>query len=221
MNLLAPARPQPYGGGMSSARDPRIDASIASAAPFAQPILKHLRKLVHEADPDAVETIKWSMPCFEHAGRLMCSMAAFKAHCSFGFWHKGMEKSVSAVTKSDAPAMGSFGRLTSMKDLPPDRVMIRLIREAVALNESGTSGRPRPVSTAPKTELAVPADLAAALKRNKAAAKTFENFSPSHRKEYIQWITEAKRDETREKRLITAIEWMAEGKPRNWKYMNC
>ena len=204
---------------MSTSREPRIDAYIADAAPFAQPILKHLRELVHKGCPDVVETMKWSMPYFEHAGALMCSMAAFKAHAVFGFWHQGMEKLVGKLGESGA--MGSFGRITSLADLPPDKKMIELVREAAKLNESGAPGRPRPAAGAPSKELLVPDDLAAALKRNKTAAKTFENFRPSHRKEYIEWIVEAKREETRQKRIEMTISQLEEGKSRHWKYQNC
>lgn len=200
--------------------DPRIDAYIAKSAAFAQPILKHLRELVHKACPEVVETVKWSMPHFEHAGSNLCGMAAFKAHCSFGFWHQGM----TAILRQDGidgeSAMGSFGRITSLKDLPADKAMLRYIGAAAKLTASGQPARPKRPS-GPAKELPVPADLAAGLKKNKAAAKAFSDFSPSHRKEYIEWITEAKRDETRQKRLATTLEWLAEGKSRNWKYENC
>ena len=204
---------------MSQSLDPRIDAYIAKSAAFAQPILKHLRELVHQACPTATETIKWSMPHFEHAGALLCGMAAFKAHCTFGFWHQGMEKVIGAP--AEASAMGSFGRITSLADLPDDRTLRRYVQAAAKLNESGVPGRPRPASRTPKKEPAVPAELAAALKKNKAAAATFENFSPSHRKEYIEWIVEAKRDETRQKRLAATIEQLTAGKSRHWKYQAC
>lgn len=206
---------------MSNNLDPRIDAYIAKAAPFAQPILRHLRKLVHRGCPAANETMKWSMPHFEHAGSILCGMAAFKAHCTFGFWHQGMEKFVGPLAADSKGAMGSFGRITSLTDLPDDATMIRFVQEAAKLNESGVPARPRPATNGAKKELAVPADLAAALKKNKGAAKTFDDFSPSHRKEYIQWIVEAKRDETRQKRLATSIELLTEGKSRHWKYQKC
>jgi uncharacterized protein YdeI (YjbR/CyaY-like superfamily) len=200
--------------------DPRIDAYIAKSAPFAQPILKHLRALVHRACPEVTETVKWSMPHFECAGGNLCGMAAFKAHCSFGFWHQGM----AAILRQDGidgeSAMGSFGRITSLKDLPGDKVMLRYLSEAAKLNASGAPARPRR-SSGPAKDLPVPADLSAALKKNKTAAKAFSDFSPSHRKEYIEWITEAKRDETRQKRVATTLEWLAAGKSRNWKYANC
>jgi uncharacterized protein YdeI (YjbR/CyaY-like superfamily) len=200
--------------------DPRIDAHIEKAAGFAKPILRHLRKLVHEACPDAEETVKWSSPAFVYRGKILCGMAAFQKHCTFGFWHQGMTDVLGLDGEKSDSAMGSFGRLTSLDDLPSDRAMIRYIRKAVALNESDAPARPRPVRR-PAEPLVVPGDLAAALKTKKAASATFERLSPSHRKEYIEWITEAKRDETRQRRLATALEWLAEGKSRNWKYQNC
>ena len=200
--------------------DPRIDAHIEKAAPFARPILRHLRKLVHETCPDVEETLKWSSPAFVYRGKILCGMAAFKQHCVFGFWHQGMTEVLGADGEKSDTAMGSFGRLTSLDDLPSDRVMTRYIKKAAALNESDAPTRPRPVRR-PAAPVAVPDDLAAALKKKKDAAATFEKLSPSHRKEYIEWITEAKRDETRQKRLSTTLEWLAEGKSRNWKYENC
>lgn len=200
--------------------DPRIDAHIAKAAEFAKPILRHLRKLVHEACPEAEETLKWSSPTFVYRGKIMCGMAAFKGHCTFGFWHQGMTAELGPDGDKADTAMGSLGRIASLDDLPSDRAMLRYIRKAAVLNESDAPARPRPAKR-PAAPLAVPGDLAAALKTNKAAAATFEKFSPNARKEYIEWITEAKRDETRQKRLATTLEWLAEGKSRNWKYENC
>ena len=179
--------------------DPRIDAHIEKAAGFAKPILRRLRKLVHEACPDAEETLKWSSPAFVYRGKILCGMAAFQKHCTFGFWHQGMTDVLGLDGEKSDTAMGSFGRLTSLDDLPSDRAMLRYIRKAVALNESDAPARPRPVRR-PAEPLAVPGDLAAALKMKKAASATFERLSPSHRKEYIEWITEAKRDETRTRR---------------------
>lgn len=205
---------------MGTPRDPRIDAFIAEKAEFARPILKHLRELVHKACPDVTETIKWGMPNFEYGGGILCGMAAFKAHCSFGFWHQEME----ALLKKEGVyegevAMGSLGRITSLADLPSDKALLRYIKTAAELNLSGKPARPRPKG--PAKVLPTPPDLEAALKKNKLAAKTFAEFAPSHRKEYIEWITEAKREETRQKRIATTLEWLAEGKSRNWKYENC
>jgi uncharacterized protein YdeI (YjbR/CyaY-like superfamily) len=205
---------------MSTTRDPRIDAYNAKSATFAQPILKHLRELVHRAAPDASETLKWGMPFFQSSDALLCGMAAFKAHCTFGFWHQGMKAVLGRDGMNADNAMGSFGRIASLEDLPNDKTMLRYIAEAVKLNASGAPARQRTARGAAK-ELPVPAELAAALKRNKPAAKTFAAFSPSHRNAYVEWIVEAKRDETRQKRLATALEWLAEGKSRNWKYENC
>lgn len=203
----------------TAARDPRVDAFIARSADFARPILVHLRSLVHEACPAATETIKWGMPHFEHAGSILCMMAAFKGHCAFGFWHQGMEKIAGPHRASPEAAMGSLGRITSLADLPSDAVLKRLVCTAADLIESGAPGRPRPAKLV--RALPVPADLAAALKKNAAAAKTFDAFPPGKRKDYIEWITEAKRDVTRQSRLATTIEWLAEGKARNWKYEQC
>ena len=191
--------------------DPRIDAYIAKAAPFARPILEHLRKLVHEGCPEVVETIKWSAPAFDFEGAL-ANMAAFKAHVAFGFW-KG-----SLVFESDKEkeAMGQFGRIASLEDLPADRTVVALVKKAAKLNASGAKV-PRPRKH-PTPALAPPPDLAAALKKNAKARATFEAFPPSHRREYVEWIVEAKTDATRAKRLATTLEWLAEGKSRHWKY---
>jgi len=200
--------------------DPRVDAYIGKAAGFAKPILTHLRKLVREACPEAEETMKWSMPSFVYRGKILGGMAAFKEHCTFGFWHQGMSAVLGGDAQKPDSAMRSFGRVTSVNDLPSDKKMALYIRKAAALNESDAPARPRPAKR-PVAPLVVPEDLAAGLKKNKAAAATFEKFSPSNRKEYIDWITEAKRDETRQKRLATTLEWLAKGKSRNWKYENC
>lgn len=202
---------------MSTVFDPRIDAYIARAAPFARPVLERLREMVHAGCPAVTETIKWGMPHFEYAGRILCSMAAFKAHCAFGFWHRGMADVV--VPAATPGAMGSFGRITSLRDLPDETTMTRYVRTAAQLNESGTPGRARAAGSANSArEVALPADLAAALKRNARAAKTFGGFSPSHRKEYVAWIEGAKREATRQKRIATTLEWLAQGKRRDWKY---
>jgi uncharacterized protein YdeI (YjbR/CyaY-like superfamily) len=205
---------------MSRNLDPRIDAYIAKSAPFAQPILKHLRALVHRGCPDVIETMKWSCPHFEYAGKLLCHMAAFKEHCGFGFWHQAMEKITAELGPVREEAMGLFGRITRLEDLPKDEVLLRFVSQAAKLNETGVPGRPRPKSSG-GNEPALPPDLAAALKKSKSAAKAFAEFRPSYRKEYINWITDAKRPETRKQRLATTVEWVAEGKPRNWKYINC
>jgi uncharacterized protein YdeI (YjbR/CyaY-like superfamily) len=200
-------------------KDPRIDAYIEQAAEFAKPILKHIRRLVHTGCPDVEETIKWQQPTFVYKGNL-CGMAAFKQHCALLFWKgKLLFKDNKAVKGLAEQAMGQFGRLTSVSDLPAEKVLLGYLKEAARLNEAGVKVPARKGRV--KTELAVPNYLAAALRKNARALETFEGFSPSHKREYVEWLTEAKRDETRQKRLETAIVWMAEGKPRNWKYMNC
>lgn len=197
-------------------QDPRIDAYIAKAAPFAQTILQHIRKLVHKACPDITETMKWSFPHFEYKG-VVCSMAAFKQHCAFGFWKASIMKDPNKIMQiKDRGAMGHFDRITSIKDLPTDKIMIAYIKEAVQLNEDGVK-LPAKTKTVQK-EIVIPADITAALKKNTKAGKVFEAFSPSHKKEYIEWITEAKTEPTRIKRLNTMLEWLEEGKDRNWKY---
>lgn len=191
--------------------DPRIDAYIATSADFAKPILTHVRALVHEACPDVVETMKWGNPSFDHQG-LLCSMGAFKTHCTVGFW-KG---ELLGLTREEG-SMGHFGRITSMKDLPAKSTFVKLVKQAAKLNEAGVKvAQPARI---PRAELPVPNDLMGALKKNKTAMTAFQSFPPSHRREYIEWITEAKREETRQKRLQTAIAQIAEGKPQNWKYM--
>ena len=191
-------------------KDPRVDAYIKNAQPFASPILTYLRKLVHKGCPAVEETIKWRMPFFDYKGPL-CMMASFKGHAIFGFW-----KGKLMFGKEDEGAMGHFGRITSLKDLPGDKQLINYIKKASELNERGVQKKRTPRGT---QKLTVPADLKAALAKNAKARKTFENFSYSHRKEYVQWITDAKREETRKERLKKTIQWLAQGKPQNWKYM--
>ena len=192
--------------------DPRVDAYIEKSADFAKPILKHLRELVHKACPQIQETMKWSFPHFDYKGTV-CSMASFKQHCAFGFWKQSLlEQDAFPAEKT---AMGSFGRITSLKDLPSDKVMTRLIHQAVELNENGVKVAKKPVE---KKEVVVPADLTKALSKNKAAKATFDRFTASHKREYVMWIEEAKTEPTRLKRLATALEWLAEGKIKNWKY---
>lgn len=197
------------------ARDPRIDAYIERAAPFAQPILRHVRELVHEACPDVEESIKWGMPSFSHAGGILCGMAAFKQHASFGFWKHAL------VVGEGEPrdGMGSYGKMTSLDHLPPRKTLLAHVRKAMRLNEAGVKSPVR--KAAPKPPPAMPEDLAAALQNNKAAKATFDAFPPGCKREYIEWVVEAKRAETRTKRLAQAVEWIAEGKRRNWKYEAC
>jgi uncharacterized protein YdeI (YjbR/CyaY-like superfamily) len=197
--------------------DRRIDAYIAKSAPFAQPILKRLRKLVHAGCPTVEESIKWNCPHFVYHG-MLCSMAAFKEHCTFGFWKQKLMKALAGTKKSD-DAMEQYGRITSLADLPDDKSILAQVKEAAQLNAAGVKlQRPKPK---PKKPLKIPSYFSSALKGNPQAFTTFQNFSPSHQREYVEWITEAKTDATRQKRLATALEWLAEGKSRNWKYEKC
>ncbi|MET4568202.1 YdeI/OmpD-associated family protein [Rhodanobacter soli] len=196
--------------------DPRVDAYIVKSASFARPILEHLRALVHEACPTVDESLKWGMPFFSYKGAPMCMMAAFKQHCSFGFW---LSKEVTGG--SDEDGMGQFGKLASLKDLPPDRQLAAHLKKAMALNEAGVKkARPKAVAKPAPT---LPDDLAALLaqKKHAAARKAWESFPPGAQREYVEWIAEAKTDATRQKRLATTLEWLAEGKRRNWKYEKC
>lgn len=193
-------------------RDPRVDAYIARSPDFAKPILTELREIVHAACPECEETLKWSSPTFMYKG-MLCGFAAFKAHAMFGFWKGTLVMDDRA--KVDHPTR-TFSRLTKLSDLPSKKVLTGYITRAMALNDQGVTVK-RPPRAAPKP-VAVPKDLAAALARNKKAKATFDGFPPSHKREYIEWITEAKRDETRSRRLTTAIAQMVEGKPHNWKY---
>lgn len=199
--------------------DTRIDAYIDKAAPFARPILDHIRTLVHVACPEVEETMKWSFPHFDYKGGMMCSMASFKQHCAFGFWNAGMLKSAEGILETkDRTAMGHLGRITSVKDLPSDKALIKMIKEACKLNDAGIKApRAKPVKTDKKDLVIVP-ELLKALSKNKTAKKTFDDASYSFQKEYNQWIEEAKSEATRSSRIVTAVEWIAEGKGRNWKY---
>jgi uncharacterized protein YdeI (YjbR/CyaY-like superfamily) len=195
----------------------RVDAYIAKSAAFAKPILTHLRELVHKAVPDVKETMKWNFPHFDYCG-IMCSMASFKEHCAFGFWKASLMSDPKKILgRADKEAMGHFGRITSLKDLPSDKVLLSYIKEAAKLNRDGVKLSPR---RKPATkELKVPEYFMSRLKKNKKASATFEGFSPSNKRDYLEWVTEAKTEDTREKRLSTAIQWMSEGKKRNWKYI--
>lgn len=195
--------------------DPRVDAYIARQADFARPILEHLRRVVHAACPEGEEAMKWSSPTFLYKGQMLAGMAAFKAHATFGFWQGGL---VTGDTPEMMSAMGQFGRLTSVGDLPDDAALCALIHKAAALIDDGVKA-PRNKHAKPPFE--VPADLRMALDDNAAAAATFDGFPPSAQRDYVEWITEAKRAETRAKRVAQATEWLAEGKKRHWKYENC
>jgi len=197
-------------------KDARIDAYIAEAPAFARPILKHLRKLIHQGCPQAVETIKWGSPFFDYHG-LLCGLAAFKAHCSMFFWRDIDIGDLLPKTNTAGAGMGQFGKLTSLADLPDDSVLLACIRLAVEQRDSPASKPKR--AKQPVKETPVPPDLKKALSANAKAADTFKNFAPSHRREYIDWIQDAKRPETRARRLHTTLQWLAEGKPRNWEFL--
>lgn len=200
-------------------RDPRVDAYIERAAPFAQPILRRVREAVHEACPAVQETIKWGMPSFTYAGGILAGMAAFKQHVSFGFWKHALVMGEGA----ERDGMGSYGRMATLADLPPKPRLRADIRRAMALNEQGTKATGARKSAGPGPIPELPAEFAAALamRRHAKAREVFDAFPPSQRREYIEWISEAKREDTRAKRLAQALEWLAEGKRRHWKYEKC
>jgi len=202
--------------------NPSVDAYIEKSKTFAQPILRHLRELVHEACPGVVETVKWSRPFFEFNGVILGNMSAFKEHCSFGFWGAEMGAALREAKVLRSEAMGSLGRITKIEDLPPNNRLLSLMKKAARLIERGEYTSPMAarvrVVKAPKSELKMPAEFARALKANKKAAASFAALSPSCRREYVEWIADAKRKETREKRIETALEWIGEGKQRHWKY---
>ena len=190
-------------------RDPRVDAYIGKAPDFARPILIHVRSLVHAVVPDVEETMKWSVPHFDYKG-VLCGMASFKQHCNLIMWKGAL------IPGGDGrDAKGQFRNITSLSDLPPDKTMKALLRKAAELNEEGVK---TPRTAKPKKPLTVPAELKRALRKNKKAAAAFQKFPPSHKREYAEWISEAKGADTRQRRVETAVEWIAEGKSRNWKY---
>jgi uncharacterized protein YdeI (YjbR/CyaY-like superfamily) len=191
--------------------DPRVDAYIAKAAPFAQPILEHLRALVHRAEPEIEETIKWGAPFFVLQG-IVCQMAAFKAHCAFGFWSGNRPE----PTGKEDEAMGQFGRITAVADLPRDAAVVKLIRAAAERNRRGEKAPVR--AKVRRAPIPMTPEFRAALAGNRMAKATFDGFSPSHQREYLEWITEAKTEGTRDRRIATSIEWLALGKSRMWKY---
>jgi uncharacterized protein YdeI (YjbR/CyaY-like superfamily) len=194
--------------------DPRIDAYLASVPAFALPILQRLREDVHAACPDVVETIKWSRPHFTLDGKLLCGMSAFKAHCAFGFWER------EGASEGQGGAMGDFGRITSLADLPSRTELRKQIQAAAALLQAGAPRAHKP-NRAPRPQLEMPADFAAALAQVKAAQQHYDAFPPGKQRDYLEWVLEAKREDTRAKRIAQAVEWLAEGKSRNWKYEAC
>jgi len=198
-------------------KDPKVDVYIKKSADFAKPILKHLRELVHQGCPDVTEAIKWTFPNFEYKG-LLCNMAAFKSHCTFGFWQPSLMKDPQGILKTGEKAMGQLGRITSLADLPKDKIMLKYIKEAVKLKDSGAKviKKRSPELLKP---IKVPAYILNRIKKDKKALKVFDSFSNSHKRDYVEWIEEAKTVNTREKRMATMMEWLKEGKSRNWKYM--
>lgn len=195
--------------------DPRIDAYIARAQPFARPILEKVRERAHAVLPDVEEAIKWSMPAYTVGGKIVLITAAFKGHAALNFWRgQELDSSHDAVG-----AMGQFGRIKSIDELPPDAELDRLIREAAALAKSAPA--PRKPKHAPKAAPEMHPQFAAALARAPKAKAALDGFSPSAQRDYLEWIGEAKRDETRQKRIATAVEWLSEGKKRNWQYERC
>ena len=205
--------------------DPRIDIYINKAQSFAQPILEHLRELVHKACPGVQESIKWSRPFFDYKGVILGNMSAFKEHCSFGFWGEEIAAVLREANVVQEGGMGSLGRITSLKDLPSDKQMLSFLHQAAGFIDRGEYTSPitarNKVVKAPKPALETPPEFVKALKTDKKAAAVFAAFSPSCKREYTEWIADAKRPETRDKRIAQAIEWIAEGKQRNWKYQNC
>jgi uncharacterized protein YdeI (YjbR/CyaY-like superfamily) len=193
--------------------DPLVDAYIAKSQDFAKPILTRVREMVHDACPDVQETIKWGSPFFDYKGQMMCAIAAFKQHCALIFWKASL---IDGIPPNGDKSRGSFGRITSMKEVPSKKQFNGFIKAAMALNDAGiTVKRPKAGS---KPEAKVPMELASALAKNKQATAVFAKFPPGQRREYCEWISEAKREETKTKRVAQAIEWIAEGKIRNWKY---
>ncbi|CAN5821315.1 hypothetical protein BH11BAC3_BH11BAC3_44860 [soil metagenome] len=195
-----------------------IDAYIEKSAAFAKPILNHIRQLVHKACPDVEEKMKWSFPHFDYKNEMMCSMASFKEHCALNFWKASLMKDPMLIENARSEvSMGHFGKITSLKDLPADKKMIAFIKEAMELNDKGIKLPARP-KTIERKELIVPDYFQVAIHKNKKAKAVWDNYAYSHKKEYVEWITEAKTEVTRNKRMETALEWIAEGKGRNWKH---
>jgi uncharacterized protein YdeI (YjbR/CyaY-like superfamily) len=196
-------------------KDPRVDAYIARSADFAKPILNHLRSIVHAGCPDVVETLKWGVPSFEYHG-ILGGMASFKEHCMFGFWNASVLDGRLRAARFGAQGARRL-HVTSLADLPAERTLVKMVKQAAKLNETGVSPLPRKRKTAPRP-VEVPQYFIDALRREKKALAAFQAFPPSHKREYVEWVTEAKREETRQRRLETAVAWIAKGKSRNWKY---
>lgn len=201
-----------------ASREKKIDAYIAKSADFAKPVLNHIRELVHKACPDVEEKIKWGMPFFDYKGEMLCHMASFKQHAVMGFWKAALMKDPSLLKQAQSEtAMGHLGKITSLQDMPSDKKITSWIKEAMQLNDKGIK-LPSKTKVTEKKELLVPDYFLKALAQNKKAKQAFDNFAYSHRKEYVNWVTEAKTEVTRDKRMATTLEWLAEGKSRLWKY---
>lgn len=198
--------------------DARIDAYVAKAQPFAQPILTHLRLVTGSACPDGAEAVKWGMPALTYKGSIVTTMAAFKAHVAFGLWYG---EAVTGGTGAERDAMGSFGKITSLADLPDDVTIAAMVMATIALIDQGVKPNRSERPASPKPEAEVPAVLATALAAHPEAKAVFDGFAPGQRREYCEWIADAKREETRDKRVAEALGWIADGKTRNWKYQNC
>ncbi len=203
---------------VADGRNVAVDAYINEAAEFARPILEHLREVLHAGAPGVVEEMKWSMPFFVYNSVILGNMAAFKAHCSFGLWGPDVVGTLRADGVAQGGNMGSFGKIASVKDLPSRAKLVGYVKVAAKAIADGERTKAWSRPKVAKAEAEIPEALAAALKKNKAVAKKFELMTPGYRREYCQWIAEAKREETREKRVETALGWIAEGKSRNWKY---
>jgi uncharacterized protein YdeI (YjbR/CyaY-like superfamily) len=197
--------------------DSRVDAYIEKAAPFAQPILKHLRALVHSVSPLLTETMKWGFPFFDYNGSV-CQMAAFKEHMGFGFWKQKQLNDPGKLIKEEDGTAGSFGKITSLYDLPADEILVDFIRQVMQLNEAGNKKPAIKKETTPKAPIEMPVDFADLLAANPKAFEVYEKFSPSHKREYLEWIVDAKTDATRQKRMQAAIEQIMDSKSRHWKY---
>ncbi len=198
-------------------KDRRIDDYISKSEEFAKPILRYIRDIVHKACPEVTETMKWGMPHFDYKG-MMCGIASFKQHCTFGFWKASLMKDKYKVfVKGENSGMGNFGKVKDIQDLPSAKIIIEYIKEAMKLNDDNVAV-PKELKENVRKELVIPEYFLKVLKKNEVALKTFKDFSYPHKKEYLEWITEAKKEETREKRIYAAIKWLSEGKGRNWKY---
>lgn len=194
----------------------KIDAYIEKSQDFAQPVLHYIRETVHEFCPDTEETVKWSFPHFMYKAKILFAMASFKQHCTFGFWLEKEMKTMQEITSDiEKNSMFSLGKITKIEDLPPKNQLKKAIKEAMELIDMGVTLKKTPPA---KTETEIPDYFQAVLNGNEKALEVFEKGSPSFRKEYINWITEAKTEATRNKRMEQSLEWIAEGKSRNWKY---